>query len=51
MAEDGTVDDIRRATAGSYALGSPLFQARVGAMLGRRVVPGVPGRPRRVRRE
>ena len=51
MAEDGTVDDIRRATAGSYALGSPLFQAQVGAMLGRRVVPGVPGRPRRVRGE
>ena len=44
---DDVIADIRRATAGSYALGSAGFQERVGAMLGRRVVPGIPGRPRR----
>ena len=41
------VAGIRRATAGSYALGGPRFQEQVGAMAGRRVVPGVPGRRRR----
>jgi len=40
------IADIRRATAGSHALGSPRFQEQVGAMLGRRVVPGVSGRRR-----
>jgi putative transposase len=41
------IADIRRATAGSHALGSPRFQEQIGAMLGRRVAPGVPGRPRK----
>jgi putative transposase len=41
------IAEIRPVTAGSYALGSPRFQAKVGPMLGRRVVPGIPGRPRR----
>ena len=41
------IADIRRATAGSYALGSPRFQEQIGAMLGRRVAPGIPGRPRK----
>ena len=44
---DDLVTDIRRATAGSYALGSPRFQEQISAMLGRRVIPGVPGRRRR----
>lgn len=44
---DELVTDIRSATAGSYALGSPRFQNQISRMLGRRVVPGVPGRRRR----
>ena len=44
---DDLVADIRRATAGSYALGSRRFQEQISAMLGRRVVPGIPGRRRR----
>jgi len=43
---DETLGAIRRATSGSYALGSTRFQHQVAAMLGRRVVPGVPGRRR-----
>jgi len=44
---DDAIAEIRRATSGSYALGSQRFQEQVGAMLGRRVVLGIPGRPRR----
>lgn len=45
--EPGLVDEIRRATNGNYALGSPLFAEQIGAALGRRVRPGSPGRPRK----
>jgi putative transposase len=44
-----TLAAIRHATAGSYALGSARFQSEVAAMAGRRVVPGLPGRPQRER--
>ena len=44
--EPGLVDEIRKATNGNYALGSDLFKEEVSAMLGRRVSPGKPGRPR-----
>lgn len=44
---DTLVTDIRRATAGSYALGSPRFPDQISTMLGRRVVPGEPDRRRR----
>jgi putative transposase len=42
-----TIDEIRAATNGNYALGSASFQAQVAAMLGRRVAPGKSGRPRK----
>ena len=42
----GLVDEIRNATNGNYALGSSQFQEHVAAILGRRVIPGKPGRPR-----
>ena len=45
--EPGLVDEIRRATNGNYAVGSPLFAEQIGAALGRRVRPGSPGRPRK----
>lgn len=39
------VEQIRAATNGNFALGHPRFQAEIAAALGRRVVPGKPGRP------
>lgn len=45
--DPGLVDDIRRATNGNFALGNERFSAEVSAMLGRRVVPGMSGRPRK----
>ncbi len=45
--DPGLVDEIRSATNGNYALGSDLFRDEVTKMLGRRVAPGVSGRPRR----
>jgi putative transposase len=42
-----TVDQIRAATNGNFALGSSRFQAQVAATLGRRVTPGRSGRPRK----
>lgn len=45
--DPGTVDEIRQATNSNYALGSARFQAEVEAALGRRVTPGIPGRPPR----
>jgi putative transposase len=45
--EPGTVDDIRQATNGNYALGDGRFVAEVERMLGRRVTRGKPGRPAR----
>jgi len=44
--DPGMVDEIRSATNGNYALGSPQFQNEVEAMLHRRVVRGKSGRPR-----
>ena len=45
--EPGLIDEIRRATNGNYALGNALFAAQVTSALGRRAIPGKPGRPRR----
>lgn len=44
--DPGAVDQIRSATNGNYALGSSRFSAEVACALGRRVIPGKPGRPR-----
>lgn len=41
------VDEIRQATNGNYALGSPMFAEQVAAALGRRVTRGKSGRPRK----
>jgi len=46
--EPGLVDEIRRATNGNFALGNERFSADISAALGRRVVPGKAGRPRKV---
>ncbi|MDP2132084.1 MAG: transposase [Sulfuritalea sp.] len=46
--EPGLVDEFRRATNGNFVLGNAGFAAEVAAMLGRRVQPGRPGRPRKL---
>lgn len=46
--EPGLVDEIRRATNGNYALGNATFAEQVTSALGRRVIPGKSGRPRRM---
>src|SRR5690625_1311117 len=46
--EPGLVDKIRKATNSNYALGSERFQVEVESMLGRRVTPGRPGRPKKL---
>lgn len=43
--EPGTVDEIRQATNGNFALGDGRFAAEIERMLGRRVSRGKPGRP------
>jgi putative transposase len=43
--EPGTINEIRQATNGNYALGDGRFVAEVERMLGRRVSRGKPGRP------
>ena len=45
--EPGMVDKIRLATNGNFALGNESFAAQVASMIGRRVVPGLSGRPRK----
>jgi putative transposase len=45
--DPGLVDAIRAATNGNYALGSPRFQGQVARTLGRRVVRGRSGRPKK----
>ena len=45
--EPGAVDQLRALTNGNFALGDERFGAQVAEVLGRRVTPGVPGRPRR----
>ena len=47
--DPGVVDEIRSATNGNFVLGSSHFQQQVAATLGRRVTPGVAGRPRKSR--
>jgi putative transposase len=42
------VDGIRQATNGNYALGDTSFASEIAKMLGRRVAPGVSGRPRKM---
>lgn len=42
------VDAIRQATNGNFALGDPRFAADIAKALGRRVVPGMPGRPKKM---
>lgn len=43
--ESGTLDRIRNATNGNYALGNQRFEHEIAAALARRVTPGRPGRP------
>src|SRR3989338_10619157 len=45
--DPGLVDDIRRATNGNYALGNARFAEQIAEALGRRVIPGTAGRPRK----
>lgn len=45
--DPGLVDEIRQATNSNYALGNARFKAQVEATLGRRVIPGKSGRPRK----
>ncbi|MDE1545069.1 transposase [Dechloromonas agitata] len=45
--EPGRLDGIRHATNGHFALGNARFAEEVAAVLGRRVRPGVSGRPRK----
>ena len=45
--DPGTVDEIRQATNGNFALGDARFGAEIAVMLGMRTRPGRPGRPRR----
>ena len=45
--EPGLVDEIRKATNGNFALGDQRFASQIGAAMGRRVVPGKAGRPRK----
>jgi len=45
--DEGLVDQIRQSTNGNYALGSESFKKDVEDALGRRVVAGVDGRPRK----
>jgi putative transposase len=41
------IDEIRKATNGNFALGSPDFVQNVSTLLGRRAGRGTPGRPAR----
>lgn len=47
VVDAATVDEIRAATNGGFVLGSTRFQEEIARMLGRRVVRGRPGRPRK----
>jgi len=44
--DPGFVDSMRDATNGNFALGNERFCAELAVALGRRVTPGVSGRPR-----
>lgn len=45
--DPGLVDEIRKATNGNFALGDTRFTSAIEAAIGRRVVPGKSGRPRK----
>ena len=45
--ESGEIDKIRKATNGNFTLGSNRFSEEISQMVGRRVTPGKPGRPRK----
>jgi len=45
--DPGSIDELRAATNGNYALGNPPIQAQIAAALDRRVTPGQSGRPRK----
>jgi len=45
--ESGEINKIRKATNGNFALGSEKFAKEISDMLGRRVIPGKNGRPRK----
>ena len=49
--EDGFVSEVRAATNGGWALGSPRFKRRIAKALGRRVTPLPKGRPRKDARD
>jgi len=44
--ESNEIDKIRKATNGNFSLGNDRFTSEISEMLGRRVIPGKPGRPR-----
>jgi putative transposase len=46
--DPGVVDAVRQATNGNYVLGDPRFAADIAMALGRRVIPGVSGRPKKM---
>lgn len=46
--EPGLVDQIRQATNGNFALGNSRFADEIAAALGRRVISGKSGRPRKL---
>ncbi len=45
----GIIDNIRKATNGNFALGNERFSNEIAKTLGRRVKPGMAGRPRKQR--
>ena len=45
--DEEVLTDIRKATNGNFAIGNERFIKRVTDALGRRIVPGSPGRPRK----
>lgn len=45
--EPGLIDEIRQATNGNFVLGNARFQEEISTTLGRRVVPGKSGRPKK----
>ncbi|HMN28720.1 MAG TPA: transposase, partial [Caldilineaceae bacterium] len=45
--EPALVDEIRRATNGNFILGNERFAVQMSSAIGKRVIPGKPGRPRK----
>lgn len=46
--EPGLIDQIRKKTNGNFVLGDECFAAQIEQLLGRRVVPGKAGRPKKI---